>query len=79
MKPSHFKSKFIKKFRECSFCKAKTEPIYKEKSQIEKFLSDRGKIINRTRTGLCNKHQKQLTKEVKKARFLAILPFIIRG
>ncbi|HNP89332.1 MAG: 30S ribosomal protein S18 [Microgenomates group bacterium ADurb.Bin219] len=67
--------KRIIKIKNCSFCKEKKLPGYKEFSVLEKFLSERGKILARSKTGLCSKHQKMLTKAVKRARFLGLLPF----
>jgi len=58
----------------CPFCVAKKEPDYKDYKTLEKFLSDRAKIVGRDRTGVCAKHQKKLTVAIKRARFLALLP-----
>lgn len=60
----------------CFFCEYKAQPSFKEVANLEKFLSPRKKIINRELSGLCAKHQRRLTKEMKYARFLAILPFV---
>ncbi|OGG23726.1 30S ribosomal protein S18 [Candidatus Gottesmanbacteria bacterium RIFCSPLOWO2_01_FULL_43_11b] len=80
MKPTR---KFIKKPRivptDCPFCKNKTEPDYKEIGTLGKYLSERGKILARTRTGICNQHQKAITKSVKRARYVALLPFVVRA
>ena len=50
-------------------------PDYKRVDKLCQFISDRGKIIGRTRSGVCAKHQRRLAKEIKKARYLALLPF----
>jgi len=78
------KKKFIRKRiikgvpKNCFFCEEKKEPSFEETSQLQKFLTERGKIIPRSRSGLCARHQKLLTKNIKYARHLALLPFIAR-
>ena len=62
----------------CIYCKEKREPDYKVVEDLEKNTTDRGKIIPRSRTGLCAKHQRALATAIKRARFLALLPFIPR-
>lgn len=59
----------------CLFCETKTTPSYKDYTTLSKFLSDRGRIYTRERSAVCAKHQRQLAKEVQKARFLALLPY----
>ncbi len=75
--------RFIKKPRivptDCPFCKTDTEPDYKDTSVLGKYLTERGKILARTRTGICNQHQRAITKSVKRARFVALLPFVVRA
>lgn len=63
---------------ECIFCKEEKEPDFLEYMVLEKFTSERGKIYSRTKTGLCAKHHRALTREIKRARYLAFLPFIVR-
>lgn len=48
---------------------------YKDVEAIKKFLNPHGRILSRKRTGLCAKHQRQLTQAVKRGRFLGFLPF----
>lgn len=62
--------------RNCPFCKAKTEPDYKEVEALSKYLNDRAKIQGKSRTGICAKHQRRVSVAVKRARHLALLPFI---
>jgi small subunit ribosomal protein S18 len=62
--------------KKCAFCKGNTTPHYSDVSTLQKYTTDRGKIIGRTRTGLCAKHQRRLTSAVKHARHLALLPFV---
>ena len=62
----------------CFFCHEKREPAFLEIEILERFTSDRGKILGRDRTGNCQKHQRLLTVAIKRARYLALLPFINR-
>lgn len=66
------------KIKFCFFCTGKIEPSINDIETLKKFVSERGKILSRLRSGLCKKHQSALTKAVKQARFLALLPFIVR-
>ena len=62
--------------RVCSFCVDKVDHIdYKEPSRLRRFISDRGKIEPRRKTGTCAKHQRMLTMALKRARHVALLPF----
>lgn len=72
----------IKKLRpvptNCPYCKTNKELDYKQIDDLQKYLSERGRIIGKGRTGICAKHQRQLSKAIKKARYLGLLPFIIK-
>jgi len=59
----------------CLFCETKTVPLYKEYQTLSKFMSDRGRILTRERSGICAKHQRSMSGEIQKARVLALLPF----
>lgn len=60
----------------CQFCQDKNKPIdYKDTDTLQRYVSDRGKILPRKATGLCAKHQRSVTGEVKKARQVALLPY----
>lgn len=60
----------------CSFCKEKVERIdYKDYLRFSKFITEKGKIIARSKTGVCAKHQRQLSQAIKNARIAALLPF----
>ena len=60
----------------CILCSDKNfELDYKNYDQLKKFVNDKGKILPRRTTGACAKHQRHIAQEVKKARFMAILPF----
>jgi len=62
----------------CYFCQKGREPDFKEIEVLARFTSDRGKILNRSYSGLCQKHQKRVTRAVKRARHLALLPFVVK-
>jgi small subunit ribosomal protein S18 len=64
---------YRKKF--CSYCKEKSEPSYKETEPLKRFITERGKIISRAKTGTCAAHQRKATTAIKRARILALLPF----
>jgi len=70
------KVKKVKIPKNCYFCKEGKNPDYKETSILENFLSERGKILSRTKTGVCAKHQRKLSRAVKRARYLALLPYV---
>ncbi len=61
--------------KDCFFCKEKKEPTFKDLSTLSKFLTERGKIVGRSRSGLCARHQREFEKQVKHARHLAMLSF----
>jgi len=61
----------------CKLCRDKVESVdYRETGLLEKFISDRGKIISSRLTGSCAKHQRMLSNAVKRARVSALLPFV---
>lgn len=64
--------------KDCSFCKEGKEPSFLDIEGLQKLLTERGKIIGRSRSGLCAIHQRHLTDQVKYARHLALLPFTSR-
>ncbi|HIU48888.1 MAG TPA: 30S ribosomal protein S18 [Candidatus Avimonoglobus intestinipullorum] len=61
----------------CVFCVDKIEHIdYKDTAKLRRFISERGKIVPRRISGNCAKHQRQLTVAIKRARQIALLPFV---
>ncbi|MBI4548552.1 MAG: 30S ribosomal protein S18 [Ignavibacteriae bacterium] len=67
----------IRKRRPCRFCN--TDEIYidyKDEKRLMRFISEQGKIIPKRITGTCAKHQRQLVKSIKRARHLALLPYV---
>ena len=62
----------------CSFCVDKIEFIdYKDINRLRRFTNERGKIVPRRMSGNCAKHQRQLSEAIKRARVVALLPYII--
>lgn len=59
----------------CFYCKYKMSPDYKDVENLEKFLSARKKIVSRERSNICAKHQRALNKNIKYARYLALIPY----
>jgi small subunit ribosomal protein S18 len=69
--------KFTPRPKVCQFCVDKVKTIdYKQADMLRRFLSDRGKIRPRRQTGTCARHQRYLTMAIKRARHLALLPFV---
>ena len=61
----------------CAFCVDKVEKIdYKDVNRLQRFISDRAKILPRRVTGTCAAHQRELTTAIKCARQVALLPYI---
>ena len=61
----------------CAFCAEKaTEIDYKDAMKLRKFLTESGKIAPRRTTGTCAKHQRQLAVAIKRARVMALIPYI---
>lgn len=60
----------------CSFCQSKTGPSYTDTVALRRFTSDRVKILPRAKSGICSKHQRAVTRQIKYARHLALLPFV---
>lgn len=66
-----------KRRKVCSFCVDKVTQIdYKDTAKMRRFLSERGKILPRRTTGTCAAHQRQLTTAIKRARHIALLPYV---
>jgi small subunit ribosomal protein S18 len=61
----------------CKFCVDKVEQVdYKDVRRLRSFVTDRGKIIPRRISGTCAPHQRQLSVAIKRARNIALLPFV---
>ncbi|MFO7890641.1 MAG: 30S ribosomal protein S18 [bacterium] len=67
----------IRKKRICRFCENKVKYIdYKNPKLLMKFTNEVGKILPRRTTGTCARHQRQLERAIKRARYLAIIPYV---
>lgn len=61
----------------CVFCKGKSKKIdYKDVELLKTLITPNGKISPRRATGTCAKHQREVAKAIKNARFMALLPFV---
>ncbi len=61
--------------RACLFCQSKTNPSYTDINVLRRFVTERAKIVLKVASNLCSKHQRAMTKQVKYARHLSLLPF----
>ena len=69
-----FKKKFAPRRKFCRFCTDKDLPLdYKRPDILRDFVTERGKIIARRITGTCARHQRELTREIKRARQMALM------
>jgi len=63
--------------RFCRFCRGKgTDIDYKDINRLQRFITDKGRILSRRISGNCDKHQRKINESIKRARFLALLPYI---
>ncbi|MBU0569696.1 30S ribosomal protein S18 [Patescibacteria group bacterium] len=75
------KSKFKRKRQiievpdKCSVCESGKEPDYKDYRFLRGYLTERAKMIGKVRSGVCSKHQRGLSRAIKRARHLGLLPF----
>lgn len=60
----------------CAFCGKDNEISYKDTAKLKKFVSERQKILPRRITGNCAKHQREITTAVKRARHVALMPYV---
>ena len=61
----------------CPLCEAGEKDVnYKDVYQLKKYASVRGKIISTEKSGVCSKHQRQLTRAIKRARYMALMPYV---
>ena len=68
--------KRMSKKKVCQFCADKTEAIdYKDVEKLKKYVTERGKILPKRITGTCAVHQREVTKAIKRARIVALLPY----
>ena len=63
--------------KSCHFCKDEIAEVdYKSANQLRRYISEKGKIRNRRITGACRRHQRQVAAAVKRAREMALLPYV---
>lgn len=71
------RARYVPKRKFCSFCKDKVEAIdYKDSVKLRPHVTDRGKIEPRRKSGTCARHQRLLSMAIKRARHLALLPYV---
>jgi len=71
------KERPIRSSRPCKFCKEGATHIdFKDERKLRRFMTDRGKITPRRITGTCARHQRMLSSAVKRARVIALVPFV---
>jgi len=66
---------FITKPAICPFCKGHMKIDYKDVSMLSRYISNQAKIVSRRRSRTCAKHQRSLAQAIKRARYLAMLPY----
>ena len=70
------RNKFFRRKKVCKFCTDKIDAIpYRDVRLLQQFVAERGKIVPRRLTGVCTMHQRRLTRAIKQARNIALLPF----
>ncbi|MGD1062644.1 MAG: 30S ribosomal protein S18 [Terracidiphilus sp.] len=73
------RGKFFRRKKVCKFCTEKIDAIpYRDVKLLGQFVAERGKIVPRRLTGVCTTHQRRLTRAIKQARNIALLPFATR-
>ena len=70
------KGKVFFKKKVCKFCLQKLKIDYKDADTLHRFITERGKILPRRITGTCARHQRALALAIKRARMIALLPFV---
>ena len=80
MGEDRFPREMVLRKRKCNLCKDKIKDIdYKEIGKLQRYTSERGKILSSRITGNCAKHQRKLAQAIKRARFIALLPYVKIG
>lgn len=62
----------------CFFCEEKKMPWFDDVTSLSRFITERGKVVSRIKSGLCALHQRRMTTAIKYARHLALMPFVER-
>jgi len=67
----------VRRKKVCQFCAEKIDVIdYKDVELLQKYITDRGKILPKRITGTCAHHQRELAKAIKRARIVALMPYV---
>ncbi|MGD0155888.1 MAG: 30S ribosomal protein S18 [Terracidiphilus sp.] len=73
------RGKFFRRKKVCKFCTEKIDAIpYRDVRMLQQFVAERGKIVPRRLSGVCTTHQRRLSRAIKQARNIALLPFATR-
>lgn len=75
-KKKFFKAHKQNKRKVCAFCQDKKPIDYKDANRLKKYIAEGGKILPSRQTGTCARHQRELTVAIKRARNMALLPFV---
>ena len=65
-----------KRKKVCVFCGKDNVIDYKDVNKLRRYITEKGKIVPRRQTGTCAKHQRELTTAIKRARFMALIPYV---
>ena len=77
MRPSNNRDNAQQVKKACYFCSNKISTVdYKDTQTLRRFMSPHAKILSHNRTGTCPKHQRMVTLSLKRARHMALLPFV---
>ena len=69
---------FVSRRKVCKFCENRDRKVdYKDVKTLRRFMTEQGKIIPRRITGVCSRHQRQLTRAIKRARNIALIPYTL--
>ena len=67
-------AEFYRRKKVCQMCAGKSVD-YKDVAIVSKYINEKGKILPRRMTGACAKHQRHIANQIKRARFMALLPY----
>ncbi|MDO8473759.1 MAG: 30S ribosomal protein S18 [Dehalococcoidia bacterium] len=77
-RPRGGRPRYVPKRRVCAFCADKSKVIdFRDATKLRRYISERAKIEGRRKTATCSKHQRQMAEAIKRARHLAMLPFVL--
>ena len=68
-------AEFYRRKKVCQMCAGKTVD-YKDVAIVSKYINEKGKILPRRMTGACAKHQRHIANQIKRARYMALLPYV---